>query len=236
MLKLSGIVNSTALAMTLVAGCAVTVEEDGRDDSFVTSGKADSAGVEEGTPEALGVIDVANKVSIEVLEDLPPRGVGLSSRAVDNLMYYRLGDDGLPGTKDDGLFQTLAELDAIPFIGPVAFERLRAYAEANGFVDAHRTPINITFDGRTQPSLVAVRDGLGGAWRRPEKVSGALSLVGSLSFQVRVGARYVIAIVCEDPAAGQVSMYQEAHTLDEAPELFQSCDFTPGPDAAHVTG
>jgi hypothetical protein len=229
MLKLNGIFFRTALTMTLVAGCA-SVEEDGRDDSFLTGGKADSAGIEEGSPQALGVLDVANTASIEELEDLP-----LSSRAVDNLMYFRLGDDGRPGTDDDGVFRSLAELDAIPFIGPIALQRLLAFAEAKGYVDAHRTAVKLTFDGLITPSLVAVRDGLTGGWRRAEAGSPKTALLSLMEFQAKVADRYVVAYVCEDPATRSVSVYEEGRTLEDG-DFASSCDFATGPQVGRVSG
>jgi hypothetical protein len=230
MLRLNGIWFRTVLTLTLAAGCTSGVEEDGKDDSFITGGKADSAGIEEGSPQALGVLDAANQASIEELDNLP-----LSSRAVDNLMYFRLGDDGRPGTEDDGVFKTLAELDAIPFIGPIAFQRLLAYAEAKGLVDAHRAAIKLTFDGQISPSLVAVRDGLNGAWRRANAASPKTALLSSMTFQARVGDRYVVAYVCEDPATHSVSVVEEGRTLGDG-DLAQSCDFATGPQAGRVSG
>jgi hypothetical protein len=118
-----------------VLGCTAAEPEDGRDDAFLSDGKSDSGGVQEGSPEALGILAVANTVSDEILRERPPDGVGLGDRAVDNLIYIRLGDDGLPGTADDGQLATLAELDAVPFIGPIAFAKLLAYARDHGYVD-----------------------------------------------------------------------------------------------------
>jgi hypothetical protein len=60
--------------------------------------------------------------------------VKLSSNAASNIFAYRLGDDGVAGTDDDEQFDTLAELDAVPFVGPAAFDKLLSYARANGYV------------------------------------------------------------------------------------------------------
>ena len=116
-----------ALVTTLMLGCGSQEREDNRDDSFLS--------IEERSVEAIGVLVVANTVGDEALRDNPPDGVGLSERGVDNLIYLRLGDDGLPGTEDDGHLDTLAELDAVPFIGPIAYEKLLAYARDHGFID-----------------------------------------------------------------------------------------------------
>jgi len=107
------------LAALLAAGCAIDgVLEDERDDAFL-GGKADDATLAEGTPAALGVLQVANEATLDVLDRAD--AVGLSRRAAEQIVARRP-------------LATLAELDAVPYVGPVALDRLLAYAEANGFV------------------------------------------------------------------------------------------------------
>jgi hypothetical protein len=117
------------LVLVVLAACTDPAI-DGRDDSFVTDGKSDTGGVAEGTPEAAAVLYVANTTSPADLVG----AVGLAQRAADNLVAVRVGDDGLPGTTDDATFHTLAALDAVPFIGPIAFGKLLAYARDNDLV------------------------------------------------------------------------------------------------------
>ncbi|MGH1348011.1 MAG: hypothetical protein ACRBN8_41030 [Nannocystales bacterium] len=115
------------LLLTLVvalAACdagAPDHESDGADDSFLAGPKADGALIAEGTPEALGVLALVNEASHAVLDD----DVGLDVRAASNIVDHRETPDP---------FDDLAELDAIPYVGPVALQRLLAYAEANGYV------------------------------------------------------------------------------------------------------
>lgn len=118
-----------------ILGCHAqsSSDEDGRDDAFLHDGKSDTGGVSEGSPQAAGVLKLANTASEELLSD-PTDGVGLAPKAVDNIMSFRLGDDSVPGTADDGVFHKLAELDAIPFVGPLAFAKLLRYAEAHGYI------------------------------------------------------------------------------------------------------
>jgi hypothetical protein len=121
------------LAIVSLAGCqSAAPGEDGRDDSFSTVGKADTGGVAEGTPEAKAVLKVANTVSLADLDD--PAKVGLAHNAAANIGAVRTGDDGIAGTADDHTFATLAELDAVPFVGPVAFGKLLAYAKSLGLL------------------------------------------------------------------------------------------------------
>ncbi len=125
------------LGLALFAGCAAMEADliDGENDSFLGgTGKADANGIEEGSHEARGVLRVANEASVEVLDNSPRQGgVGLDRRAAENIVAYRLGDDGIGGTSDDEQFDTLAELDAVPYVGPVAFDKLLAYADVNGY-------------------------------------------------------------------------------------------------------
>ena len=125
------------LVMSISACATAPSDEDSRDDSFLASGKADTGGVIEGSPEAVGVLRVANEVSLELLVEARPDGVGLTQRVADNIGAIRLGDDGVPGTEDDGKFTTLAQLDAVPFVGPVAFRHMLDYANAQGWVVTH---------------------------------------------------------------------------------------------------
>ena len=119
----------------VIVGCHAgsSSPEDQRDDAFLQDGKADSGAISQG--EALGVLKLANTASDEVLRDQTD-GVGLADRTVDNMMYFRLGDDGIPSTADDGSFHTLAELDAIPFLGPLAFTKLLGFARAHGYIQS----------------------------------------------------------------------------------------------------
>ncbi|HTL36042.1 MAG TPA: hypothetical protein VL326_23085 [Kofleriaceae bacterium] len=92
---------------------------DGRDDSFLAGGKTDS-GISEGSPEAVGVLAVVNGLSEDQLRD----DVGLSDSAATNIAAHT------------AKFTTLAELDAVPYVGAVAFRNLLEYARANGYVDS----------------------------------------------------------------------------------------------------
>lgn len=121
---------SKLIAFLFLAGCAAEPAEDGVNDSFAASGKTDTGGIQDGTPEADGVLALVNSASLSLLD----ADVGLAKNAASNIVEYRLGDDEIAGTADDQRFDTLAELDAVPFVGPVAFKKLLVYAQANGYV------------------------------------------------------------------------------------------------------
>jgi hypothetical protein len=125
-------------ALTALAGCVTGPDqEDGRDDSFLSGdGKADTGAVVDGSPDAVAVLQVANERSAEEMHDH-----GVPKRAADNIAAMRVGDDGVAGTSDDLTFATLAQLDAVPYVGPLAFARLLAYANELAGSSSTSTPI-----------------------------------------------------------------------------------------------
>ena len=99
------------LCLSLI-GCVDGADDgDARDDSFITDGKADVNGIEEGSPTAVAVLSLVNHSTETQLRN----DVGLSSKAAKNIAAH-------------GDVQTLAELDDIPYVGSIAFHKLVAYA------------------------------------------------------------------------------------------------------------
>jgi hypothetical protein len=140
---------------TVACDAAPSDPVDGIDDPFVSGGKADG-GLEDGTPLALGVLRVANEATFAELDDDVP----LDVRAVRGIMAVREGPDGEVGTSDDGSFQTLVELDAVPYVGPIALERLTAYAVEHGFVSTSDEPSCEGFVHRAELHTHTPWDGL----------------------------------------------------------------------------
>lgn len=68
-------------------------------------------------------------------EELLDDDVGLDARAARNIVAHRDGADAVVGTEDDDLFDDVAELDAVSYVGQSALGRLRAYAAAHGWID-----------------------------------------------------------------------------------------------------
>src|ERR1041385_8743286 len=100
------------LALT-ISSCTDQDIEDGENDAF-PSGKADG-GIDEGSPEAIGVLAMTNDPGITAAQ--LKSDAHLSTRAANNIIKHRDGADGTAGTSDDDPFDTLAELDAVPYIG-----------------------------------------------------------------------------------------------------------------------
>ncbi len=121
-----------------LASCAVSAEpEDGADDAFLTDGKADGS-IVDGSPEAAGVLRVANTLDYTTLHG----DVKLGAKTARSLISARNGADGIPGTADDVTFTTLEQLDAVPYIGPIALGHMLAYAKAQGWVTPSIDPFD----------------------------------------------------------------------------------------------
>ncbi len=123
---------SLAAALALTVGCAVE-----------PAGTTHHA-LEDGTPEADGVLAMLNHRAMtrDVLDD----DVGLDSRAATNLVAHRNGADGVLGTADDDRFDTIAEADAVPYVGASALDKLLAYATAHGWVDPGEDVVGVYDD------------------------------------------------------------------------------------------
>lgn len=116
------------------AACVETTTEDGIDDTFVDDGKADTGGITNGSPQAIAVLRVANEKSRTELKDH-----GVPPLAAQNIVAVRAGDD-TASVADDVTFTSLAQLDAVPYVGPMAFARLLAYANELGYLTPTPTP------------------------------------------------------------------------------------------------
>jgi hypothetical protein len=54
--------------------------------------------------------------------------IGINSKAASAIINHRDGPDHTPGTSDDDLFETVAELDNVPFVGESTLSILRSHA------------------------------------------------------------------------------------------------------------
>ncbi|MBA3452369.1 MAG: DUF1669 domain-containing protein [Deltaproteobacteria bacterium] len=117
------------LAFTLPA-CVDSEVEDGENDGF-PSGKADG-GIDEGSAEALGVLALVNDGTLTAPK--LKAAAGITTRVSNNIVKHRNGSDGSFGTSDDDTFDTLAELDAIPYVGNATLNALLDAARDRGLV------------------------------------------------------------------------------------------------------
>jgi phosphatidylserine/phosphatidylglycerophosphate/cardiolipin synthase-like enzyme len=103
-----------------MAGCAADLDVEDAQDAAFPDGKADG-GLEEGSPEARGVLALVNDPSVDVGElDV---AAGLSKRAAQNIVAARP-------------FENLADLDAVPYVGVATLNQLLEYARDTGRVVA----------------------------------------------------------------------------------------------------
>jgi hypothetical protein len=137
-------------ALLLSSACAgeadpATEAGDAELDSFL-AGKADglAADVPVGI-EACAVLRTANRLDEEALI----ADVGLAERTTANLLAHRAGPDGVLGTADDDPSDTLAELDAIPYVGRIALKLLREYAADAGMNAGCAGTVGITYNDDT---------------------------------------------------------------------------------------
>ena len=117
--------------LLLAAACAAPADFD---ESGDIDGKADGAtSALEGTIEGWGVLRLLNDLegtTFEFLDDV----VALDRRSARNLIEHRNGPDGEPGTDDDDLFDTIAEVDAVRWVGEATLNKLLEFAELNDYV------------------------------------------------------------------------------------------------------
>jgi len=123
---------------------------DGENEPFLT-GKADVAGIKDGSDEACAVLRLASEASLEVLDD----DVGLYSKAAQGIVAFRAAADGKLGSTDDAWFKDLAALDAIKWVGPKAFKRLLAYTNTHSEWACGTVPVQLLafndFHGNLKP-------------------------------------------------------------------------------------
>ncbi len=86
-------------------------------------------GVEEESKEAQAILAFVNEADFTTLDD----DARMDKRAATNIVEWRNGADGVLGTSDDNLFETLAELDEVKYVGSRTFGRALGYALSNGY-------------------------------------------------------------------------------------------------------
>jgi hypothetical protein len=130
--------------LTLALACGAPPDD-------IEQGRQIRARLTEGTAAASGVIALINHASstFSVLDI----DVRLDRRAAKNLVAHRDGPDGTLGTADDDLFNSVAEVDRIKYVGTTALARLESYAKDKGFIKPGGggggtiSPVSGTYDG-----------------------------------------------------------------------------------------
>lgn len=108
---------------------------DDENASFGAAGKADStfSGC-----ELREVLEFVNEdtTTIDVLKD----EAGVHTKAAKAIHAHRLGPDGVEGTGDDDLFETLEELDNVTYVGPKALEAFANFVSDRCLNDLDKRP------------------------------------------------------------------------------------------------
>ena len=106
------------------AACQTTSSQEGA--ATGTSALVD------GTPEAVGVLGLVNDGATDMtLLDIDAK---LDRRAAEGILAQRDGADGVFGSADDRLFDSIAEVDDVRWVGPSALGKLQIFASMHGFV------------------------------------------------------------------------------------------------------
>lgn len=114
------------------------------------------------SPETAGILDFANDPDVDVA--LLTEVVGIDTRAALTLVAHRDGPDGVWGTADDDLFDSLVELDDTLFVDGMAIHTMYEYAWLHGWME----------------SLVRGYDGVGFT---PAEARGTLWAANALTFE-----------------------------------------------------
>src|SRR5688572_28795058 len=155
MRRFATVIGILATLVVTVPACTTEGEvEDGIDDAF-PNGKADG-GIDEGSPEALGVLALVNDKTMTASK--LKSAAGVTTRVSNNITRHRDGTDAMAGTSDDDPFDTLAELDAIPYVGPVRLNALLEAARDRGLVGGGAAKIDVVFSPQAAANSHNARD------------------------------------------------------------------------------
>ncbi len=124
-----------SLALVLLAACGQPDDAVLGDDALGTSGLALGLTAQDAAA-VLALVNYPGTTSGVLDND-----VMLDTRAAKNIIAARDGADAVELTADDKPYASIAALDAVPYVGDAAFERLLAFAKA------HPAPADVTVEG-----------------------------------------------------------------------------------------
>jgi phosphatidylserine/phosphatidylglycerophosphate/cardiolipin synthase-like enzyme len=133
-LALSALLSALLLAPA-ACGDADVDSPDGRDEVAFVDGKADANW---GECELDSVLALVNDPATSA-DDLKDGGV--HSRAANNIIDARNGDDGEAGTNDDVAFESVRDIDDVFYVGPVALDQLVALVADRCIIAATQTEV-----------------------------------------------------------------------------------------------
>jgi len=114
-----------SLVFALASGCGDGLNPDpgdGAEDSFL----AHNPNVTDF--EIRAILELANTANEDMLHsEIGLTGIDSLDRAAANIVAYRNGSDGEYGSDDDQAFDSLSDLDDVPYVGPLAFDHILVY-------------------------------------------------------------------------------------------------------------
>lgn len=192
-MKNVGVVALAVLVSASAASCVDDAPElDALDDSFVVDGKAD------GAADARKVLAMANRATHAQFVEM-----GLANQTIRSIETARAGADRRFGTADDVTLPSVEALDALPYVGTIAFGKLLAYASRSS--EAHAYVPRGTVDIQTLITLDVVTETAGG-----DSIGDPLQAPGAddneqLLCHLKGENPGVISITCRrDEAGGQM--------------------------------
>jgi hypothetical protein len=162
------------LALALPVGCDEGAPSDPASASFGI-GKADGPANGYTACELREVLEVVNESTATVAT--LKASAKMDQRAAAGIVAHRLGPDGLAGSADDDLFDDLAELDAVDYVGPRTLDYLVAFIRPRCIVDLETRPYidRSTFGSAT-----------GGGWTRNEvEIEATFTVTGVTGRRLR---------------------------------------------------
>lgn len=161
-----GLIAATAAIAATLAGCSPAGQVGERDDIDASFGNAKADG--QFTHCQLTEVVLFASESTSDVDVLVARDVHVD--AAQAIVEHRLGPDGQAGTADDNIFDDLAELDAVDFVGPQTLNFLVAAIVDRCEVDLASRPFitSATFSGASG----------GGTSRSASEVEAAMTVTG----------------------------------------------------------
>lgn len=131
-----------SVSLLALAATSLLLPACGGDDPAAASSDATSKVLKEGTAEALAVLALVNDPAVTAAELTD--GAKIDKRAATGIVTHRDGADGTATTGDDDAFDTVAELDAVKYVGETVLKKLLAYAKEHGYLKTGRS-IEVVF-------------------------------------------------------------------------------------------
>lgn len=203
-------------SLALVTGCVAEDSPDGRDDAGFTVGKADGSSLTACEKDAI-IAFLNEGPSADKLEE-----VGVHARAAAELVQHRDGADGVFGTDDDDRFDTVDEVDAVPYVGEAAVSQLHEATSARCAVDVYADARDVTKALVVFPADAPAPT----AYEYPD--GGAFHLSGTEFWQKWSGGKNPTYSFSEGTDAGrrcmQASAIRFAAIMKDAPEELVKLD------------